>query len=106
MNTIQVTKQALKGISTTQQLTRNPLDFALDTLVRFIVRMLIPIPVASELIVYFKVPILALLFGTILFFITVLIIMTLLFTPLSSVSSFSNLLTGILSPINTVPLLR
>src|ERR1700690_870583 len=93
MSVLQLTRQAIKGVSTTDSIARNPLNFALDTIIRFIVKVLIPVPVAQELIIYFKGPILALLCGVILFFITLLfLITTILFTPLSILSPLVNVL--------------
>ena len=60
MNLSNVTRQAIRGITNTNSIIQNPLNFVLDNLIRLIVQLLVPIPLASELIVYFKGPILAL----------------------------------------------
>ena len=96
MNVIHLSRQAIKGVSTTQKIVENPLEVILDTVVRFIVKAIIPIPLASELIVYFKGPVLALLCGIILFFITLLfLIATTLFSPLSTSALASDILGGL-----------
>src|SRR5258708_8279817 len=93
MNIANIPRVALRGLSTTQTITNNPLNFVLDNLIRLIVKVLIPVPLAPELIIYFKGPILALFAGCILFFITLIfIIYTMLFAPTSSASTISNLL--------------
>jgi ABC-type multidrug transport system fused ATPase/permease subunit len=95
MNALQITRQALKGASTTKTVVTNPFGFALDNLIRIIVQALIPVPFASELVIYFKGPILAMIAGTILFFLTLLfIIITTLYSPFSTINSLANIVTG------------
>ena len=64
MNIANIPRVALRGLSTTQAITNNPLNFVLDNLIRLIVKVLIPVPLASELIIYFKGPILAFFAGS------------------------------------------
>src|SRR5690348_6164734 len=93
MNIINLTRQAVRGLSTTQTITRNPFNFIIDNLIRLVVKALIPIPLASELVIYFKGPIMAMFAGSILFFITLIfMIYSMLFAPATSASTLSNLL--------------
>jgi peptidase M23-like protein len=97
MNISNIPRVALRGLATTQAITLNPFNFVLDNLIRLIVKLFIPIPLASEFIIYFKGPILALLFGSILFIITLLIlIVTTFFSPLSTTSALANDIFGAL----------
>jgi len=91
MNVINLTRQAVRGISTTQTITRNPFDFVVDNLIKLVVKALIPIPFTSELVIYFKGPILAMFAGSIFFFITLIfIIYSMQFAPSTSASTLSN----------------
>jgi hypothetical protein len=93
MNIANIPRVALRGLSTTQEITQNPFNFVIDNVIRLIVKVLLPVPLASELIIYFKGPILALFAGVIIFFITLIfIIYSMVFTPLSQASTLSNLL--------------
>lgn len=88
----QFTRVATKGISATQSITQNPFTLIIDSIIRLLVKAIIPVPLASELIIYFKGPLLALLGGIILFFITVVfIIFSMLFTSPSQASTLSGL---------------
>ena len=88
MTIAKVTRQALKGIAATQTIAHNPFNLVIDNVIRLVVKVFIPIPLASELIIYFKGPILALLAGSILFFLTVIfIIFSMIVTPSSSAST-------------------
>jgi len=100
MSIANLTRQTIRGIASTQSFSQNPLNFIVDNLVSLVIKILIPIPFASELIIYFKGPILAFFAGSIIFFITLIfIIYSMLFTPISQASSLSNLLhTGQLLP--------
>ena len=87
MSVLHFTQKASRGLSTAKTLTTDPFGFAIDTLIRVIVRAFIPVPFASELAIYFKGPILALLAGGVLLFITVIfIIITTLYAPAASLN--------------------
>lgn len=93
MNISSIPRVALRGLSTTQNFANNPFNFVLDNLIRLIVNVLIPIPLASELIIYFKGPILAFFAGSIIFFITLIfIIYSMIFTPSTKAATLQNIL--------------
>lgn len=97
MSVIQQTRLAFQGTLAASSITKNPLGFALDTLIRLIVRFVIPVPFASELVIYFKGPILALLAGSAILFLSILfVIITTLFLPASTINSFVRPFTGTL----------
>jgi len=93
MSILQSSRQVVKGVATVKNASHNPLEFFLDSIIQIIVKAIMPVPFASELVIYFKGPILAMLLGGILFFISLLfIIITMLFTPFSAKSSLANIL--------------
>lgn len=82
MKLLQYTSNLNRGIVTAKTISHDPFGFAVDTIIRIVVRAFIPIPFASELIVYFKGPILAILAGGLLFFFTsIFVILATLYTP-------------------------
>lgn len=89
------TKLVYQGLTSVQGLQQNPFNFAVDNIIRLVVRYLIPVPFASELVIYFKGPILVLLAGGALLFITIIfIIITIIFTPASTINSIVHNFTG------------
>ncbi|MGH7204403.1 MAG: M23 family metallopeptidase [Candidatus Levyibacteriota bacterium] len=95
MSVVKLTKHAYQGATTAKTIMSDPFGFAIDTLIRVIVRAFIPLPFVSEIAIYFKGPILTLLAGGAVFFITILfIIITTLYAHASALQSVVRSLTG------------
>lgn len=92
---LQKTKVVFQRAATAQAIQHNPFGFALDTIIRLFVRFIIPVPFASELVIYFKGPILAFLAGGAILLISLLfMIIAALFTPASAINSVVSSFTG------------
>lgn len=97
MSVLQHTRNVYHGISTTQTLKTDPFGFAIDSLIRIIVTAFIPVPFASEIAIYFKGPILALLAGGIIILMTVIFtLVTTLYAPMTGLNSIIKSFSGAL----------
>lgn len=88
MGLLKYTNYLQRGAATTHAIKNDPFGIVFDTLVRFVVGRLFPIPFASELVIYFKGPIFAFLLGLITFAITgIIIVVTLVLAPSATIRS-------------------
>lgn len=94
--------KALSYAKNLKHLSDNPIGFITDTIVRIIVNLVVPIPLAGEIALEFKGPILGALasFILILFF-TLIISGTVLLSPFLVGSSVIQSIIGVFSPITS-----